>query len=110
MRLNAQIRGEMTVITFDGSLDSGTAPSVHNDIERLVPETGTTILDFSKMTYMSSAGLRVLLLVHRRAQRSGARIVLTGLIPDVREVMSATGFLDFFEVANGAERDTGIPA
>lgn len=110
MRLNTHTRGDTTVITFEGSLDSGTAPGVHADVERLLPETGTTILDLSKMDYMSSAGLRVLLLVHRRAQHSGAKIVLAGLVPDVREVMSATGFLDFFEVVDDSEWDTGIPA
>lgn len=110
MRLNAHTRGDAIVITFDGSLDSGTAPGVQDDIERLMSESGTTILDLSKMTYMSSAGLRVLLLVHRRARRNGTKIVLTGLVPDVREVMSATGFLDFFEVTDHSGRGTGIPA
>jgi anti-anti-sigma factor len=100
MRLNSHTRGEVTVITFDGSLDSGTAPGVQADLERLIPATGTTVLDFGKMTYMSSAGLRVLLLAHRRAQQGQARIVLIKLSPDVREVMSATGFLDFFEVSD----------
>jgi anti-anti-sigma factor len=52
---------------------------------------------------MSSAGLRVLLLAHRRAQSSRARIVLAGLQPDVREVMSATGFLSFFDVLDTVE-------
>jgi anti-sigma B factor antagonist len=98
MRLNVHTRGELTVITMDGSLDSGTAPSVQTDLMQLIPDGGTTVLDLGKMTYMSSAGLRVLLLTHRRAQESGARIVLIRLSSDVREVMSATGFLDFFEV------------
>lgn len=103
MRLNSHKRGELTVITLDGSLDSGTASSVQTDLEQLIPQAGTTVLDLGKMTYMSSAGLRVLLLTHRRAQESGARIVLIKLSPDVREVMSATGFLDFFEVGDSED-------
>lgn len=110
MRLTANTRGNTTIIAFDGSLDSGTAPGAAEEIDKLMPETGTVILDLSKMTYMSSAGLRVLLLVHRKARRDGAKIVLAGLVPDVREVMSATGFLDFFDVLDDFERDTGIPA
>lgn len=110
MRLNAHTRGSSTIIAFDGSLDSGTAPGVQEEIDRLMPQAGTVILDLSKMVYMSSAGLRVLLLIHRRARRDGAKIVLAGLVPDVREVMSATGFLDFFEVMDDFERDKGISA
>ena len=68
MRLNSHKRGELTVITLDGSLDSGTASSVQTDLEQLIPQAGTTVLDLGRMTYMSSAGLRVLLLIHRRAQ------------------------------------------
>jgi anti-anti-sigma factor len=98
MRLNRHVDGDSTVITLDGALDSATANEAREQLERLMPATGTTVLDLGKMTYMSSAGLRVLLLAHRRAQQTGASIVLAGLAPDVREVMSATGFLDFFEV------------
>jgi anti-sigma B factor antagonist len=105
MRLHKHMRGEITVITFDGSLDSGTAASVKADLEQLVPEAGTTVLDLSKMEYMSSVGLRVLLLAHRRAQSSGARIVLASLHPDVREVMNATGFLSFFDVVETVEAE-----
>ncbi len=66
------------------------------------------MLDFGKMTYMSSAGLRVLLLTHRRAEHSGGRIVLTRLSPEVREVMSATGFLDYFAVAGSEDAEVAM--
>jgi anti-sigma B factor antagonist len=105
MRLDSHKRGELTVITLDGSLDSATASTVQTDLEKLIPEAGTTVLDLGKMTYMSSAGLRVLLLTHRRAQESGARIVLIKLASEVREVMSATGFLDFFEVLESEDAE-----
>jgi anti-anti-sigma factor len=103
MLLNSHKRGEITVITLDGSLDSATASTVQADLERLIPAAGTTVLDLCRMTYMSSAGLRVLLLTHRRAEQSGARIVLVKLSTEVREVMNATGFLDFFEVADSED-------
>jgi anti-anti-sigma factor len=103
MQLTTQMHGEVTVITMEGSLDSGTAPSVQADLERLVPEGGLTVLDMSKMSYMSSAGLRVLLLVQRRAQATGARVALARLPEDVREVMAATGFLEFFAVCDTVE-------
>jgi anti-sigma B factor antagonist len=105
MQLNKHTRGEVTVITFDGFLDSSSAAGVQADLEKLVPDAGTSVLDLSKMEYMSSAGLRVLLLAHRRAQTSGARIVLACLHPDVREVMSATGFLSFFDVVDTVEAE-----
>lgn len=105
MRLSSHSQRNVTVITFDGSLDSDTAPSVRTDLERLIPGTGTTVLDLEKLTYLSSAGLRALLLVHRRAQQNRARVVLSKLSPDVREVMNATGFLNFFEVVDSDDAE-----
>lgn len=98
MELSTYKEGDATVIVMDGSLDSGTAPGVRADLDRLMPEHGTVVLDMGKMTYMSSAGLRILLLAYRKAQRTGARIRLARLPEEVREVMSATGFLEFFSV------------
>lgn len=103
MELKKQMLGDVTVITLDGSLDSGTAPSVHADLEQLLPENGSAVLDLRKMSYMSSAGLRVLLLVYRKARSTGRRIALAHVPPEVREVMSATGFLDFFTLTESVE-------
>jgi anti-anti-sigma regulatory factor len=45
----------------------------------------------------------MLLSVYRQAARTGAPLVLAGLSPEIREVMSATGFLDQFTVCDGVE-------
>jgi anti-sigma B factor antagonist len=99
MRLDKQMQGRVTVISLDGSLDSGTAPRVQQELAELISDGGPILLDLSRMSYMSSAGLRVLLLVYRQAGQSGARLALTGVPPDIHAVMSATGFLDFFTVS-----------
>jgi anti-anti-sigma factor len=103
MQLTKQMHGDTTVITLDGSLDSGTAAAARADLEQLMPEQGSIVLDMSKMSYLSSAGLRVLLLLQRRAQATGARVALARLPDDVREVMAATGFLEFFAVRDTVE-------
>lgn len=100
MRIDKRVEGDVTVIAFDGALDSGTAGAAQQELEQLVPAHGAVLLDLSRMSYMSSAGLRVLLLVYRWAKNSGTRVTLADVLPDVREVMAATGFLDFFEVAD----------
>jgi anti-sigma B factor antagonist len=103
MKLTKQTNGDLTVITMAGSLDSSTAAGARTDLERLLPACGTTVLDLGQVSYMSSAGLRVLLLVYRMAQRTGTRIALTQLPADVREIMAATGFLEFFSVLDAEE-------
>jgi anti-anti-sigma factor len=100
MQLAKYMQGDVTVIALDGRLDSGTAARVQQDLDALVPEGAPVLLDLSRVSYMSSAGLRVLLLVYRRAGDSGARIALAAVPRDAYEIMAATGFLDFFTVAD----------
>jgi anti-sigma B factor antagonist len=54
--------------------------------------------------YMSSAGLRLLLLVYREFAAKKGKLVLVGLSPDIRAVMSHTGFLSFFKVAEDEQQ------
>lgn len=100
MELEKQMRGPVTVIALNGELDSTTAPRVQQGLDELVPVHGMVLLDLSRTTYMSSAGLRVLLLLYRQSQALGINVVLVGVSSDLAAVMRATGFLDFFRTAD----------
>jgi anti-anti-sigma factor len=100
MRVQKRMDGGVVVVTLTGSLDGSSAGAVEADLAELVPGGGRVLLDLGAMSYVSSAGLRILLLTHRLAQRRGARLALAGVPPDVHEVLAATGFLQFFTVAD----------
>lgn len=108
MEVEKHMHGAVTVIALSGELDSRTAGQAQDEITELVPEQGSMLLDLSRMSYMSSAGLRVLLLVHRQAERGGVRLALTGVREELREIMEATGFLEFFVVTDTVE--SGVEA
>lgn len=83
-----------------GRLDSSNSA----DLERLLNETlagGATKLmfDFSKLDYISSAGLRVILLAGKKLRGSAGKVVLVGMGEMVREVFAMSGFLALFQVA-----------
>src|SRR5438270_13947824 len=99
MEIEKYMHGPVIVITLDGELDSGTAPRVHEQIGDLVPAGSRVLINLSKTSYLSSAGLRVLLLLYRQAANNGTKLALACVPEDVRMVMSATGFLSFFTVA-----------
>jgi anti-sigma B factor antagonist len=65
-----------------------------------VPGRGPVLLDLSRMSCLSGAGLRALLVICRQAERNGARLTLAGVPAEVRAIMAATGFLEFFAVAD----------
>ena len=60
-------------------------------------------LDMSRVTYMASAGLRLLLVVHRTIGGQGGQVLLVGLSEDIRNTMEVTGFLDFFAHCDSLE-------
>ncbi|PPK65439.1 STAS domain-containing protein [Actinokineospora auranticolor] len=109
MQLSKHVQGGVTIIGLDGELDSGTAARTKAGLDELLPDHGSVVLDLSRASYMSSAGLRVLLLVHRRVQATGVALSLAGLTPEVREAMVATGFLDFFTVLDTVPGDEVVP-
>lgn len=84
--------------TCDGHLDGRTAPELLAALGPALDEVGTIVLDLSQVAFLSSAGLRVLLLLHRQLAARRGRAVLVGLSDSLAETMRITGFLQFFEV------------
>jgi anti-sigma B factor antagonist len=108
MLITKSARGRVTVVALLGDMDGATAAEVRDDLEELVPDGGRVLLDLGGMPYVSSAGLRVLLLVHHRARSRGARLALARVPVDVREVMSATGFIDAFQVVDTVDDGVAV--
>ena len=100
MRLETHMDSDVTVLAVAGSLDSATAPDLREHLGQLVAGCGPVLLDLSRMLCLSSAGLRVLLVICRQAERNGTLLTLAGMPAEVRAVMAATGFLEFFAVAD----------
>lgn len=97
--VNVEQRGRVTIVEMAGELDSISSPDVQERILPLVQRECKILLDMSSVIYMSSAGLRTLLLLYRQIQDNVGEVVLSGLGEEVRDVMALTGFLDFFKIA-----------
>jgi anti-sigma B factor antagonist len=87
----------VTVLALAGQLNGRTSTAVQEQILACLRPRAHLLLDMSQVSYMSSAGLRVMLVLERRVAAMGGQIVLVGLMEEVREVMAITGFLSFFE-------------
>ena len=89
---------QIVVVELDGKIDSKTAPQVQAQISPLVQRGSRIVLDMTGVTYMSSAGLRLLVAAHRQVADSNGKLALAGLAERVRDTMSITGFLPFFTI------------
>lgn len=100
VKLTSRMEGTACVVALEGEVNSTTSGGLQAQLLPFIGQEGRVLIDLSGVSYISSAGLRTLLIVHRRAQQVRARVTLVGLSEEVRFVMSATGFLDFFEVTD----------
>ncbi|MET9734955.1 STAS domain-containing protein [Streptomyces sp. NPDC006458] len=100
VKLTSRMEGTACVVALEGEINSTTSGGLQAQLLPFIGHDSRVLLDVSGVSYISSAGLRTLLIVHRRAQQLSAVVTLVGLSEEVRFVMSATGFLDFFEIAD----------
>ena len=98
----------VTLIELAGSLDGKTAPEVERQVLPGAEGQSKVILDLSKTDYVSSAGLRMLLLLYRQLKAKGGKMALVGMSEEIKDVMSNTGMIKFFLVAD--HLDAGIAA
>jgi anti-sigma B factor antagonist len=100
MSITSTTRDNVTVIFLEGSIDGKTATVVRDELRPLLESASDVVLDMSKVDYLSSAGLRLLLLVYREFVAKNKKLVLAGMSQEIEEVMSYTGFLNFFRLAS----------
>ncbi|ULH17773.1 STAS domain-containing protein (plasmid) [Deinococcus sp. KNUC1210] len=99
MEITSEQVQNVTVITLKGDIDGKTAGTTQQTVLPMIPSNGRLLLDMSAVPYMSSAGLRMLLLIYRQAQSKHSEVALVGLTDDIKDTMSATGFLSYFLTA-----------
>ncbi len=97
------ITSQPIVVKVAGEIDALSAAMVQQKILPLAMPGCKIVLDMSKVAYMSSAGLRMLLSVYRQISTNKGRVVLVGLSDELKETMSMTGFLGYFTVEDTLE-------
>lgn len=92
------------IVYVDGRIDTLTASDFEKQLIELINNNKDVIIECSKIEYISSAGLRSLLVLEKLAAVKKINIVLCRLPELVREVLEISGFDSFFEVRNDFDR------
>lgn len=82
-------------VVLAGRLDAAQCPSAQSFLDRV---QGTATVDCSKLEYISSAGLGVLLKTQKRLMGSGGKLRLTGVNRHLRDIFQYSGFDQIFEI------------
>ena len=99
MEIQKEQVGDAHVVTVNGRLDGIYSTNFSNQVAALITGTGAKILiDFTDIDYVSSAGLRALLVLMKKATATGSVFALCGLNNQVREVLDISGFAAMFTI------------
>ena len=97
MTIQKSMNGSTLEIALEGRLDTVTAPELEAELKQSMDGAESLVFDFSKLDYISSAGLRVLLSAHKVMSRKGGMKV-THVNEIVQEVFDVTGFADILTI------------
>lgn len=92
-----------SVIQLSGKLDTDTAVKVDAVFAQTVELQNHLLVDLSALRYISSAGLRILLLAAKRVQQKGGKIILYALQENVRDIFDISGFSSVFKICKDKE-------
>ncbi len=87
------------IATLEGSLDTAASEQTAKELTPLNDCEGCDIqIDCTRLTYICSSGLRILLSIRKRAAVFGSHVTLTGVNDDIRDVLQTTGFNNLFDI------------
>jgi len=93
--------GDILVVSASGQINSANAAELEGRLLEWVQEgEHKWVFDMSGVEYISSAGLRVVLLLAKRLKQNSGQLVLCCLQPHVLEVFDISGFLSIVDVAD----------
>ena len=97
MNINKTIDGSALHISLEGRLDTTTAPQLEAELKQSMDGVTMLELDFDKLEYLSSAGLRVILAAQKTMNKQG-KMIIRHVNETIMEVFEVTGFIDILTI------------
>lgn len=97
MTINKDLNGTELTLALEGRLDTSTAPDLEAAINSNLEGVTKLVLDFYRVEYISSAGLRVLLSA-RKTMASKGEMLIRNISDEVMEIFDITGFVDILTI------------
>ena len=98
LNIEKKQEGNSLTVKMDGRLDTNTSPVFQGEVEPLLENISKLTLDFEKVDYVSSAGLRVLLTFEQELEATGKTMEISHVNDMIRDVFEVTGFLDILTI------------
>jgi anti-sigma B factor antagonist len=97
MTINETKNGNELIIAPEGRLDTTTAPELEEKVKEAITGVTDLVFDLSKLEYISSAGLRVLLSTQKIMEKQG-KMKFINVSDIIMEIFDVTGFSEILTI------------
>lgn len=98
MTVTTNIEGNKIVVSVEGRIDTATAPQLEESLKDIPADINELELKLADTEYVSSAGLRVILSLHKKMSKVSGKFYVTEVNESVKEVFDVTGFSDILDI------------
>ena len=99
MVIKKVLNGDELTVALTGELNSSSAPELELEMETALEGIKTLIFEFSELTYLSSAGLRVLLVMQKAMAKQG-KMIVRHANENIMDIFNITGFANILDIEN----------
>ena len=97
LNITKNLEGDVLQVALEGRLDTTTAPELESSLQESIGGAKELTMDFEKLEYISSAGLRVLLSAQKTMNSQGSmKLIHVG--DEINEIFEVTGFSDILTI------------
>ncbi|MBQ9905757.1 MAG: STAS domain-containing protein [Oscillospiraceae bacterium] len=97
MNITQKATGEQLILEIEGRIDTKTTPSLETVIQTALEGIRSLVIDLAETVYISSAGLRVILMAQKQMNRQGDMKVIH-VSSDLMDIFEVTGFADILTI------------
>ena len=98
MTINKTSNGSELTLTLEGRLDTNSSPALETELKTVLDEAGSLVFDLAELVYISSAGLRVLLMAQKAMNAKKGGMTIRNCSEDIMEIFNVTGFIDILSI------------
>lgn len=95
--IKKEMNGSCLEFSLSGRLDTITAPQLEEEVKASIDNITSLVFDFAGLSYISSAGLRVLLSAQKTMNQKGSMVV-RNVSDEIQEIFDVTGFSDILTI------------
>ena len=98
MEITTEQKEKYNLLNVNGRLDSTTATEFEKELIPMLDEAKENVVDFKELKYISSSGLRVLLVAAKKLNASGKKLTIVSMQEHIKEVFDISGFTGLFNI------------